>query len=63
MMNNYEELIKTAQILRSISVTGDYWIPMQACVNSILQVAEAIKSKPNESKLKENADGSIDNGT
>ena len=33
-MNEYEELIKTAQILKSISVTGDYWLLMQACVNS-----------------------------
>lgn len=44
-MNEYEELIKTAQILKSISVTGDYWLLMQACVNSCLKVAEAIKPK------------------
>ena len=62
-MNEYEELLKAAQLLRTVAVPGEYWMIMQACVNSIVNVAEAIKSKPNESKLKEDADGSIDNGT
>lgn len=63
-MNEYEELIKTAQILKSISVTGDYWLLMQACVNSCLRVAEAINQKPNEAdKPKEAKNGSGNNGT
>ena len=49
-MNPYDELIKAAQLLRTVPVTGDYWMIMQACVNSIVNVAEAIKAKeaPNE---------------
>lgn len=44
-MNNYDELIRAAQLLRSVPVTGDYWMIMQACVNSIVKVAETIKPK------------------
>ena len=63
-MDEYEELIKTAQILKSISVTGDYWLLMQACVNSCLRVAEAIKPKPEElRKPKEAENGSGNDGT
>jgi hypothetical protein len=42
-MNDYEILMRTAQVLRTVSVAGDYWAAMQACVNSILQVAEKLK--------------------
>lgn len=44
-MNEYEELIKTAKLLKTVSVNGDYWMLMQACVNSIIAVAEAIKAR------------------
>lgn len=41
----YEELIKTANCLKAVSVNGDYWLIMQACVNSVLKVAKAIKQQ------------------
>lgn len=45
----YEELIKTASCLKSVSVNGNYWLIMQACVNSVLKVAEAIKQQEGKS--------------
>lgn len=44
----YEELIKTANCLKAVSVNGDYWLIMQACVNSVLKVAKAIKQQEGE---------------
>lgn len=44
-MNDFDELMRTAQLLRTVKVDGDYWMLMQACVNSIMKVAEAIKSR------------------
>lgn len=40
-----EELMATVKCLRCVSVTGDYWMVMQACVNSIQKVAEEIKTR------------------
>ena len=47
-MDIYDELIKTAQLLKMVSVTGDYWVIMQGCVNSVLKAAEYIKQKEAE---------------
>ena len=44
-MDEYQELIKTAQVLKTVKVDGDFWLVMQACVNSILSVAENIKKE------------------
>lgn len=46
-MNNYEELMNVAQHLRTVAVTGDYWMIMQACLNSILKVAETLRGEVN----------------
>ena len=51
-MNDYDILVRTVQVLRTVSVTGEYWAAMQACVNSILQVADRLKGG--------NADGIVD---
>lgn len=47
-MNKYDELINVARLLKTVSVTGEYWTIMQACLNSVLQVAEAIKAEEKE---------------
>ena len=44
-MNEVDELMKTAQLLKAVKVDGEFWMVMQACVNSIVKVAEAIKSR------------------
>lgn len=44
-MDNYLDLINTANALRTVKVDGDFWMLMQASVNTILKVAEAIKPK------------------
>lgn len=46
-MDNYNELMNVAQHLRTVAVTGDYWMIMQACLNSILKVAESIRGEEN----------------
>lgn len=38
-----EELLKVAALLKTVSVTGEYWTVMQACLNSVLKVAEELK--------------------
>ena len=43
-----EELLKAAALLKTVSVTGDYWMIMQACVNSITKVAEELKNEIND---------------
>ena len=43
-----EELLKAAALLKTVPVTGDYWMIMQACVNSITKVAEELKRRQNE---------------
>ena len=43
-----EELLKVISLLKSVPVTGDYWMIMQACVNSIAKVAEEIKNEIND---------------
>lgn len=40
----YNELIETVKCLNAVAVTGEYWLIMQACVNSILKVCETIKN-------------------
>lgn len=40
-----EELLKAASLLKTVPVTGDYWMIMQACVNSIMNVANQIKAQ------------------
>ena len=37
------ELLSAANLLKTVPVTGDYWMVMAACVNSILKVAEELK--------------------
>lgn len=51
-MDDYNILIRTVNVLKTVSVDGRYWVTMQACVNSILQVAERLKGG--------NADGIVD---
>lgn len=46
-MDNYFELKKAAELLKKVPVTGEYWMIMHACVNSILKVAEEIKGDKN----------------
>lgn len=46
-MDNYNELMNVAQHLRTVSVTGEYWMVMQACLNSILKVAESLRGEEN----------------
>lgn len=41
-MEKYDELIRTAQLLKTVPVNGDYWAIMQACFNSVVNVANAI---------------------
>lgn len=41
-MEKYDELIRTAQLLKIVPVNGDYWAIMQACFNSVVNVANAI---------------------
>lgn len=43
-----EELLKAAALLKTVPVTGDYWMIMQACVNSIYKVAEELKNEIND---------------
>lgn len=47
MSEEYEELIRTVQALRSVKVDGEYWMLMQACVNSLLKIAESLRGKDN----------------
>ena len=46
-MNECEELSKVIQALKMVSVTGDYWVIMQACVNSLTKVIESLRGKEN----------------
>ena len=46
-MDNYNELIRTVQALRTVKVDGEYWMLMQACVNSLLKVAESLRGDDN----------------
>ena len=51
-----EELLKAAALLKTVPVTGDYWMIMQACVNSITKVAEELKRRQNEIDDKHNSE-------
>ncbi len=44
-MDKYKELIAAAQLLKTVKVDGDYWMLMQACVNSIVKIAESLKGE------------------
>lgn len=46
-MNEIEELNKVIQLLKMVPVTGDYWMVMQACVNSLTKVIESLRGKEN----------------
>ena len=46
-MDGYDQLMKVIQALKCVPVTGDYWLVMQACVNSIKQVAETLRGQDN----------------
>lgn len=43
MKNEYTELLKVADLLATVEVGGKYWAIMEACRNSVLKVAVAIK--------------------
>lgn len=51
-----EELLTVAQLLKTVPVTGDYWMTMQACVNSVLKVAGEIKKGVGEDAVNNNAE-------
>ena len=46
-MDYYNELMRTAQALRTVKVDGEFWMLMQACVNSIVKVAESLRGDGN----------------
>ena len=43
MNEEYCELLKVANLLATVEVGGKYWAIMEACRNSVLKVARAIK--------------------
>jgi hypothetical protein len=43
----YDELMKTAQALRSVKVDGEYWALMHVAVQNIMKCAEAVKGAKN----------------
>lgn len=56
MENEYTELLKVANLLATVEVGGKYWAIMEACRNSVLKVARAIKEvKTNEINNEHNA--------
>ena len=46
-MGKTEELMRVAQLLRTVPVTGEYWAIMEACVNSCLKIAEQLRGEEN----------------
>ena len=46
-MDKYTELINVLNVLKTIPVTCDYWVAMQACMTSVSMVAEALKGEAN----------------
>lgn len=46
-MSTEEKLMRTIQALKSVRVDGEYWLLMQACVNSISEVIEEIRGSEN----------------
>ena len=46
-MDVCEELTRVIQALKMVPVTGDYWMVMQACVNSITKVLESLRGEDN----------------
>ena len=44
-MDKVQELLNTAQALKSVKVDGDYWALMHVAVQNILKVAEVIKGE------------------
>lgn len=47
-MENYNELMQVAQLLKTVKVDGDFWVLMATCVGTIVKIAEAIKPKEGE---------------
>ena len=43
-----QKLLKTAGLLATVRVDGDYWMVMAACRNTVLQVAEELKNEIND---------------
>ena len=43
-----EAFLTVAALLKSVPVTGDYWMIMQACVNSVTRIAEELKNEIND---------------
>ena len=54
MNENAEELTKVIQYLKLVPVTGDYWMIMQACVNSLTKVAKSLRGE--EDAISNNAE-------
>lgn len=50
------ELLSAANLLKTVPVTGDYWMVMAACVNSILKVAEELKKGADVDAVNNNAE-------
>lgn len=46
-MDVYTELMNVARLLKTVSVTGEYWTIMQACLNSVINVAKVVKEEQN----------------
>lgn len=46
-MNKYEELMRIAQLLNTVPVTGEYWELMAACRNTLVKIAEAVRGEGN----------------
>ncbi len=44
-MDKFQELINTAQALKTVKVDGEYWALMHVAVQNILKVAEAIRGE------------------
>ena len=43
MEEQIQELFKAANLLRTVSVSGEHWLSMQAVYNSLLKVANELK--------------------
>ena len=48
-----EELMKAANLLRTVKVDGEYWMLMAACTNSIVKVANELRKQQEESEAPE----------
>ena len=48
-----EELLRAAELLRTVKVGGEYWMLMAACVNSITKVAEELRKQAEEQETEQ----------